>query len=74
MNTFIQLSLVLLLSVGLLSCKPEKRRAKVDSVVSGIKAESDTARQIRLKYAQGFRVEYRKDYLLLEIQDPQNKN
>ena len=74
MNTFMQLSLVLLLSVGLLSCKPEKRRAKVDSVVSGIKAESDTARQIRLKYAQGFRVEYRKDYLLLEIQDPQNKN
>ena len=39
MNTFMQLSLVLLLSVGLLSCKPEKRRAKVDSGVSGIKAE-----------------------------------
>ncbi|MCR9011429.1 ABC transporter substrate-binding protein [Gabonibacter chumensis] len=74
MNTFMRLSLVLLLSVGLLSCKPEKRRAKVDSVVSGIKAEADTAGQIRLKYAQGFRVEYRKDYLLLEIQDPQNKN
>ncbi len=69
-----RLSLVLLLFVGLFSCKSGKRQGKTVSVVSGMETEADTVGQIRLKYAQGFRVEYRKDYFLLEVQDPQNKN